>query len=134
MSRTTQSDCFLSLITAWRCLILQVWFSNRRARWRKQMGSQQIAAFNGLYPMGHTVPSSPYMLPEPTYNHLQAQPDSIWHRPTPQTVAPSLHQNLNQALKPELMYPGIMDPYCIPNTSQVSLRSVSYFLRLATSL
>lgn len=50
---------------------LKVWFSNRRARWRKQAGASQLMAFNHLIPGG--FPSSamsslqPYQLSDSPY-------------------------------------------------------------------
>ncbi|ERE85469.1 paired box protein Pax-7-like protein [Cricetulus griseus] len=76
---------------------LQVWFSNRRARWRKQAGANQLAAFNHLLPGGFpptgmpTLP--PYQLPDSTYPTTTISQDggSTVHRPQP--LPPStMHQ------------------------------------------
>ncbi|KAM4570929.1 paired box protein Pax-7-like isoform 2-T2 [Fundulus diaphanus] len=74
---------------------VQVWFSNRRARWRKQAGASQLAAFNNLLPNGFRSTGvstlSTYQLSESSYPSLSHENDDTVHLPQP--LPPStLHQ------------------------------------------
>uniref|UniRef100_A0ACB8FA96 Paired box protein Pax-3 n=1 Tax=Sphaerodactylus townsendi TaxID=933632 RepID=A0ACB8FA96_9SAUR len=98
--------------------IWYVWFSNRRARWRKQAGANQLMAFNHLIPGGFpptAMPTLPtYQLSESSYQPTSipqavSDPSSTVHRPQP--LPPS---TVHQSSLPS--NPESSSAYCLPST------------------
>ena len=74
-------------------IYFQVWFSNRRARWRKQMSASQLMPFNSL------LPSSGYPAPQPSHSFLPTSPH-VMQQSASQPHVPAAPTSHPQPIKP----------------------------------
>ncbi|XP_045500194.1 protein gooseberry [Colias croceus] len=82
---------------------VQVWFSNRRARLRKQLNSQQLSAFNTMSLQSAFPPVHQQYEPPSTFNAQCAS----WQQSYPSLGSSSV---LNSALAPSLHQTGLTAP------------------------
>lgn len=103
----------------------QVWFSNRRARLRKQLASNSSSNYGSMsLPMSYpaTSATTTYMLPEPSF---APAPD---HYPG---SGPMLDSDLRHTHSPAPIYPAGLSPYSshpAPPTTLISSQVSTYWV------
>jgi len=72
---------------------MQVWFSNRRARWRKQMTSGQLVAFGSSADVSFTTPPSSQHPAPPLPPSAAVSPFATLPLPSPAQIAGQCQQS-----------------------------------------